>query len=222
MRLKRRRKRCFRGKFDLYLMISRRQSTRKALIVSSAKLTSKDSKTRKPHVMIATFTAYSSEIEATQVYYSFFFFLLYEFNYTLNNSYFSLRLKKKKTIILVNPQRTTNLCCIVKFLWTTIIIISLESMNALRIFLPIEIWSSISLTTFELMVIWWLALSLRISDLSSWPNMLFNAWLPITKSKHYPLLTHSPLVSLTCIYTVIQLGHEPWIYSTLTKQMNPS
>lgn len=70
-------------------------------------------------------------------------------------------------------------------------------MNALRIFLPIEIWSSISLTTFELMVIWWLALSLRISDFSSWPNMLFNAWLPITKSKHYPLLTHSPLVSLT-------------------------
>lgn len=47
--------------------------------------------------MIATFTAYSSEIEATQVYYSFFLiFLLYEFNYTLNNSYFSLRLKKKK------------------------------------------------------------------------------------------------------------------------------
>lgn len=78
-------------------MISRRQSTRKALIVSSAKLTSKDSKTRKPHVTIATFTAYSSEIEATQVYYSFFLiFLLYEFNYTLNNSYFSLRLKKKK------------------------------------------------------------------------------------------------------------------------------
>lgn len=74
--------------------------------------------------MIATFTAYSSEIEATQVYYSFFFFLLYEFNYTLNNSYFSSRLKKKKkTIILVNPQQTTKLCYIVKFLWTIINII---------------------------------------------------------------------------------------------------